>query len=115
MSLSKRRKPAICQCDMCQQHPYSQVAKQHRLINRMASLLDERRRRLFAGFLAEQMGEGGISKMAVVTGMSRHTIRRGTTELHQPPMDSSRIRAEGGGRKLIEKKRQKLKMRSQTC
>lgn len=112
MPSSKQCKPAVCQCDVCQQHPYSKVAKQHHSINHMVASLDERKRRLFAGFLAEQIGDGGISKVAVVTGMSRHTIRRGKTELHQPLMDSSRIRAEGGGRKPIEKKRPKFKRRS---
>lgn len=115
MALAKRRKPASCQCDMCQQHPYSAVAKQHRQVNRMVASLDERKRRLLVGFLADQMGKGGISEMATVTGMSRNTVRRGKHELAQPQIDCSRIRVEGGGRKPVEQKRPRLKMPLPNC
>jgi hypothetical protein len=102
--MMKLRTPASCQCDMCQQHPFSAVARQHRKINRVVASFDERQRRLFVGFLADQIGMGGVSEIAMVTGMSRNTVRRGKMELAQPLQKGSRIRVEGGGRKPLEKK-----------
>jgi hypothetical protein len=104
MASANQRRTISCQCEICSQHPYSEVAKHHRRVNRMVASFDERHRRLFVGFLADQLGEGGISQMATITGMSRNTIRRGKKELSHPLIDSSRIRAKGGGRKPIEQK-----------
>lgn len=66
---------------------------------------DERSRRLFAGLLAKQIGRGGIQRVAEITGLSRVTIRRGVRECERSqPSELNRVRAAGGGRKLIEKK-----------
>ena len=80
MSALRKRTVGKCPCVACQLHPYGKTAKEHRRINRMVVSLDERSRRRFVGFLAEQLGEGGISQVAHITGMSRHTIRRGKNE-----------------------------------
>jgi hypothetical protein len=41
-----------CTCSHCQQNPNSPIAGQHRSINRLVALADERSRRLLVGFLA---------------------------------------------------------------
>lgn len=95
----------VCECATCRDHPYSQVAKEHRQINRLVAAADERNRRLLVGFLAGQQGRGGVARLAQVTGMSRTTILRGRRELQRPGVASSaRVRRKGGGRKRIEKK-----------
>jgi DNA-binding phage protein len=95
----------VCQCSDCQQRPSSPVAAQHRALNDLLTLLDEKRRRLVAGALAKQHGRGGIALLAHITGMSRMTIRRGRSELAQPEfVSSARIRRAGGGRPRAEKK-----------
>jgi hypothetical protein len=93
-----------CGCADCQQHPYSQVSEQHRAINRVLVTLDERNRRRFVGLLAIQRGQRGIAPLAVITGSSRNTIRRGKQEVEHPkPKGKGRIRQRGGGRPPVEK------------
>jgi transposase len=62
--------------------------------------LDERTRRLMAGAEAEAIGFGGISLVALATGLSRETVRRGLEELKAPAgSHPGGIRRPGGGRK----------------
>jgi hypothetical protein len=92
-----------CSCRGCQREPNGPTAEQHRSINRLVVLADERSRRLLVGFLAEQHGRGGISLLSRITGLDRNTIARGRRELHRgvsPP--PGRIRRRGGGRKRVE-------------
>lgn len=64
------------------------------------SVLDERGRRLFAGFIARSIGFRGIQKAARLTGLDEKTVRRGVRELDkQETIPDSRIRREGGGRR----------------
>ncbi len=75
-----------CQCEQCQQHPHSDVAKQHRAINRLAS----------------RHRHGGIQVLHQITGLSRMTIRRGRDEVQR--IDRTRgIRRAGGGGTLLKK------------
>jgi hypothetical protein len=99
------RIPHLCRCAECVADAKHPTAELHRQINQLALLLNEKDRRQFVGLLARQVGQGGISIMAQVTGLSRNTIRRGQGEL-DVNTDSQRIRAKGGGRSLTEKKRQ---------
>jgi hypothetical protein len=62
--------------------------------------LDERQRRILAAADAEQLGYGGITRVAVASGLSRPTIHKGLQELHDESL--GRTRQEGGGRKCIE-------------
>jgi len=81
------------------------VALDHQAINRVMATLDEMQRRLFAGLLAMRLGHGGILSLAVITGLSRTTIRRGIEELQCGIANSSkRIRRAGAGRPRMEKK-----------
>ncbi len=62
-------------------------------------VLNERNRRLFAGFLARTMGFGGIKKAARLTGLDVKTVRRGKSELvKREVLKDGRIRRVGGGR-----------------
>jgi hypothetical protein len=95
----------VCRCPDCQRGRRSEIVEEHRAINQLIAILDEKWRRLFAGFWATVYGRGGIARLAVITGLSRTTIRRGRSEFLQPEsIDTSRIRTPGGGRKRVEKK-----------
>ena len=67
--------------------------------------MDERLRRLWAASEARELGWGGVTTVAVATGMSRTTITAGIQELKeqetQGPAASRRIRRPGGGRKQL--------------
>jgi len=75
------------------------------MINQLVKTLNEKQRRQFVGFLAKQAGYGGIQRMAQITGLHRDTISRGQRELEEAQDEDGRIRRQGGGRHLIEKKR----------
>ena len=93
-----------CRCSECEAKVDSQIAQEHRMINRVAQMLNEKERRHFVGLLAKQPGHGGIGRMAEITGLHRATISRGQQELENAGKDDDRIRSLGGGRQLIEKK-----------
>jgi transposase len=62
--------------------------------------LDERARRRWAAVEARALGRGGITTVALATGLSDRTIRTGLKELDDPaPLSSGRQRKVGGGRK----------------
>ena len=70
-----------CACPVCRgpaEHPEKVL---HQQINLLMSLMNARQRRLFAAFQAQQMGHGGITRMAEITGLDRKTIRKGLGEL----------------------------------
>ena len=94
----------LCQCIHCVEYPIGPIAELHCQINQLVILLNEQDRRQLVGLLARQLGQGGVTTLAQVTGLSRTTIRRGQRELTSSDF-SDRIRAKGGGRPLTEKKR----------
>jgi hypothetical protein len=70
-----------CVCPICTsrlEHPDKTL---HQQINLIMSLMNARQRRLFAGFQAQQLGHGGITRMAEITGLDRKTIRKGLREI----------------------------------
>ena len=70
-----------CTCPVCHgpaEHPEKVL---HQQINLLMSLMNPRQRRLFAAFQAQQMGHGGITRMAEITGLDRKTIRKGVREI----------------------------------
>lgn len=75
---------------------------------KIAWALDERMRRLFAASEAFALGRGGVSKVALATGVSRRAIHVGLEELlsERLPVEKQkkRIRKAGGGRKSIIEK-----------
>ena len=65
----------------------------------IASLLDERARRLVAAAEALALGRGGVSAVARATGLSRTTIQRGMVDVQAGEAGvKGRIRREGAGR-----------------
>jgi transposase len=73
----------------------------HSRYQAIASVVDERVRRLVLGSEALAAGRGGQAAVARATGASRGTIRQGVRELGQPTAgaEKGRIRRPGGGRK----------------
>jgi hypothetical protein len=68
-----------------------------------ASLLDEQQRRLYAGLESLQLGSD--SQIAELLGLDPHTVAKGRRQLLAQDVDPDRVRAAGGGRKPVEKKR----------
>ena len=98
-----------CKCEICQQHPYGAIAKEHKAINRLLAELDEKNRRRVAGLLAQQWGRGGVKRLCEITGLSPTTIGRGRSELEQVDRNTrGRTRRAGGGRPTTEKKSQRF-------
>jgi hypothetical protein len=83
------------------------IRRQHAHLNLLMSRLDEQQRRWMAALEAEKLGHGGIRKLHQITGLDVNTIRRGQQELSEnlESRPVGRIRASGGGRKPVEKKR----------
>jgi hypothetical protein len=98
-----------CTCSTCRNHPRSDVAREHRAINRVLARLDEKGRRRFAGLLALQGGRGSIEELSVITGLSRPTIRKGRDEVQrgESKAERNRVRTFGAGRPPVEKNTQK--------
>ena len=71
------------------------------------SMLDERQRRLYAGLESLKLGHGGDAHIASLLGMDPHTVARGRQELISGELIHDRVRAEGAGRLLQEKKRRR--------
>ena len=95
-----------CPCNECIEQPSGEIALLHASINRLVAALDERHRRQFVGLLASQFGHGGIRYLSKITGLHRETISRGKREIEgaNAALDGH-IRAPGGGRHKVEKKR----------
>ncbi len=95
----------VCNCEACSEHPRSAEATEHRKVNRVLSVLDEKQARRVLGLLAERAGHGGVAHLSRVTGVSRTTILQGKKELvGNDPVPKDRVRRPGGGRKPLEKK-----------
>ena len=68
------------------------------------STLNEQQRRLYAGLESLKLGYGGDSYIADLFGMDPHTVARGRRDLEKGNWDTTRLRAQGGGRRSVEKK-----------
>jgi len=82
------------------------AAKAEERWRKVFSTLNEFQARLFAADKALDLGRGGISRLARLTGLSRTTITKGVGELQAGRKLASpgegRVRDVGGGRKKIE-------------
>jgi len=76
------------------------------------SLLDEKQRRLYAGVEAMKLGHGGDQQIAELLGMDPSTVARGRRELLTRDVELDGVRRKGGGRRAVQKKRQKSSPRS---
>jgi hypothetical protein len=96
----------ICQCHNCQQEADHPDKHLHLKMNLLMSRFDEQQRRWYAAFESQRVGHGGDRLLSQITGLDEKTIRRGRAELADSldarPVD--RIRLEGAGRPLSEKK-----------
>ncbi|MBM6584492.1 hypothetical protein ILT44_30340 [Microvirga sp. BT689] len=93
-----------CGCPKCHSRKPHPDRMLHRQINLLASRLDEQQRRWFIAFEAMRIGRGGTQRLAQITGLSPHTIRRGRRELEAGLVDrpTERVRVAGGGRPTRE-------------
>jgi hypothetical protein len=104
MSKPRSRPVHRCQCEICQRHPASHVARRHKALNRVIADCDEKTRRRLVGSLAQQWGPHCVSLLQRITGLSRNTIQRGRSEVTHPVAElSHRIRRSGAGRIAVEK------------
>lgn len=76
---------------------------------RITEHLNEKSRRLWCANEAIALGLGGISLVAIETGVSRTTITEGVKEIEGRKKLPNGIRREGGGRKLQTEKDSSLK------
>lgn len=68
------------------------------------STLNEKQRRLYAGFESMKLGHGGDVLISQQTGLNVKTIARGRRELASQQVTRDRVRQVGGGAKALEKK-----------
>ena len=71
------------------------------------SLLDEKKRRLYAGLESLKWGHGGDRKIASLLGLDEKTVARGRRELLTEDLDYAGVRKPGGGRRPLKKGLQK--------
>lgn len=74
----------------------------HKRIQRVFKCLNEKQRRIYLVAEANSIGWRGISKISLLSGVSRSTIARGIREMPEDGVgidNKGRIRAKGGGRK----------------
>jgi hypothetical protein len=68
------------------------------------STLDEKQRRLYAGYESLKIGRGGDKLIAEILNLDRKTVAKGRQELLGGKVDVDTIRNSGGGRKNTKKK-----------
>jgi len=67
------------------------------------SILDEKKRRLYAGLESLKWGYGGDRRIANLLGLNEKTVARGRRELLDEDVDQERVRKSGGGRRPLKK------------
>ena len=70
------------------------------------STLNEKQRRLYAGYESLKIGHGGDKRIAQLLDLDQKTVARGRQELLGGKVNVDSIRKSGGGRKQIKKKSQ---------
>ena len=93
-----------CSCTVCQAAPDSPAAAHHRQINLLLTRLTEPQRRWYVASLVADPTGPSAAQLALITGLSLPTIRRGATALAAalPDAPLTRQRAPGGGRPRAE-------------
>jgi hypothetical protein len=72
-------------------------------LRRFLATLNEKQRRLYAGFESMRLGRGGDIRIAGITGLNVKTVARGRKELGAEDIHPDRIRAPGAGRPSVKK------------
>ena len=67
------------------------------------STLDEKQRRLYAGYESLRIGHGGDKRIGELLDLDQRTVSKGRNELLDGQVDIDRIREPGGGRNTIKK------------
>ena len=95
-----------CKCDDCLQPSTHSSKELHRRMNLFLDRLNEQQKRWYIALESEKIGRGGDKLMSQISGMNVETIRRGRRELEASLEDrpTERVRLEGGGRPVVEKK-----------
>ena len=78
------------------------------------STLNEKQRRLYAGFESLKTGRGGDERIAAILDLNPKTVARGRKELLSEKVTVDSIREKGGGRKRIKKKSPESSKRSKS-
>jgi hypothetical protein len=68
------------------------------------STLDEKQRRLYAGYESLKIGHGGDKRISDLLGLDQRTVAKGRKELLGGDVDIDNVRKPGGGRYQIKKK-----------
>ena len=84
-------------------HPQEEAPGLDETLQRFLATLNERQRRLYAGFESLKLGRGGDQKVAELTGLNVKTVALGRRELSAGKIDVDRIRAPGAGRPSVKK------------
>lgn len=71
----------------------------------LLSVLNEKQRRLYLGLESMRLGHGGDVTLSQMTGVNVKTIALGRRQLQARDITAERIRAVGGGRPSLKKKR----------
>ena len=72
-------------------------------LGKFLATLNEKQRRLYAGFESLKLGHGGDTEVARITGLNVKTVARGRRELLAGHIDLDRIRGPGAGRPSVKK------------
>jgi len=93
------------------QYPYNSNMRPKILMNELKaaliiflSTLNEKQRRLYAGFESLKVGHGGDIQIAELLDIDKRTVAKGRQELLSGEVDVDTNRKKGGGRKQIKKK-----------
>lgn len=78
------------------------------------STLNEKQRRLYAGFESMKSGRGGDERIAQLLDLNPKTVAKGRKELLSQKVMVDGIRQKGGGRKQVKKKSQTSSKKSKT-
>jgi len=95
----RRSQPTNQDCTSSSQEPDPDSSRDE-AARFIAKTFPERERRQFAGYLAIQVGRGGVQEISRKTGLDAKTVRKGKKEvLNQEALPEARQRRRGGGRR----------------
>ena len=83
--------------------PREDVSGLDETLQQFLATLNERQRRLYAGFESLKLGRGGDKRVADLTGLNVKTVARGRRQLSAGKIEVARARAPGAGRPSVKK------------
>ena len=100
------RKDSIQYHDNLRMHPKMLMNELKAALIVFFSTLNEKQRRLYAGFESMKVGHGGDKEIAELLDIDQRTVSKGRRELLSGEVDVDTNRKKGGGRKQFKKKSQ---------